>query len=306
MQNRRQLLTAVTMLPGLPSRARSATASMDEHYAESVAMDALSDDLSMALGVRLARFPPQSTGSVWISVHVSGTDYAVADSDLALSRPGPTPVDAAQAELQVTGTSAAHFESFQRGGMGMHGRVQARSLLRATGHPEPGTGDVPVAIDAHFRVAHVPVQVRPGRTEVMGRVSATVVIDGARHEVEAPGKWHEQIGPRPRFAPAFTYFFVQGNGIGLMVSRHARGAWGYVYTDGEIQPLAAFDIEPYGTASRRFTAVLEEGRQINGTATVHRETSVPIEGRRRPGATVTVESDIGVMAGILNDWNPDA
>ena len=306
MQNRRRLLAAGIGALGVPAGVGRAASAMDEHYAESVAMDALSGDLATSLGVRLARFPPQGTGSAWISVHIAGTDYSVVDPGLSLTEPGPTPVHAAMADFQVTGTSEARFESFERGSSAMHGRVRARSLLKATGHPEPGPGDIPASIDARFRVVHAPVQVRPGRTEVMGYVSALVVVDGVRHEVEAPGKWHEQIGPRPRFAPAFTYFFVQGDGIGLMVSRHARGAWGYVFAEGRTARLVAFEIDPYGTPTRRFTATLADGREISGTATVLRETSVPIEGKRRPGATVTVKSDLGSMAGALNDWNPKA
>ena len=35
---------------------------MNEHYAESVAINALSRDLTKSLDVRLGRFPPKNTG----------------------------------------------------------------------------------------------------------------------------------------------------------------------------------------------------------------------------------------------------
>jgi hypothetical protein len=34
------------------------------------------------------------------------------------------------------------------------------------------------------------------------------------------------------------------------------------------------------------------------------EWSVPIEGIRRPGSSVVVDSNIGRLTGSLNDWNP--
>ena len=90
-----------------------------------------------------------------------------------------------------------------------------------------------------------------------------------------------------------------------MTTRHASGAWGYVFRDGEVTTVEAMDIAPYGLRERRFTLRLMDGRSVSGTATVVREVSVPIEGKRRPGATVMVESELGLMVGVLNDWNPE-
>lgn len=307
MPNRRGLLSATLGLWAVPTRAQlAATMSIDPDYAESVAIDALSRDLSRSFGIRLARFPPKGTGTLWVSAYIDGDYYAVADSGLALANPDPTPIEATACDFRVSGTSDATFASTGRGTAAMMGSVQARSRLHAAEHPQPGIGITPVTVRAQFRVAHEPVQVRPGRMEVMGFVTGELVIDDVVHVFDEPGKWHEQVGPRPRFAPAFTYLFVQGDGVGIMVSRHQRGAWGYVFADGKTIRVTALDIDPYGTTTRDFTATLADGRRIHGRATVQRETSVPIEGKRRPGATVIVESDVGRMIGVLNDWNPDA
>ena len=115
---------------------------------------------------------------------------------------------------------------------------------------------------------------------------------------------HEQTGERPSFAPAFTYLFLQGDGSGLMATRHARGAWGYLFSDGQTTPVTGLELEPYGQPVRRFAASLEDGRTVTGTARIVREVSVPIEGARRPGAAVLAESDIGPLVGVLNDWQP--
>ena len=75
-----------------------------------------------------------------------------------------------------------------------------------------GVGDVPVSIEAQFVAEHVPINVRKGRIEVMGRVQGNITIDGKTVALDLPGKWHEQTGARASFAPSFTYLFVQGNG----------------------------------------------------------------------------------------------
>lgn len=278
---------------------------MDEHYAESVAIDALSPDLTRSFGIRLGRFPPRNTGTLWISAYIDGAYYSVADSGLTLAHTDASPIEAEACDFRVGGTSQASFESHARGSSAMCGQVRADARVHAAEHPAPGPGRVAVSVTAEFRVAHEPVRVRPGRIEVMGQVTAEVLIDGVTHHFDTPGKWHEQVGPRPSFAPAFTYLFVQGDGSGIMATRHARGAWGYVLEHGSTTALTGLDIDPYGTRERSFSATLADGRRISGSATVQRETSVPIEGRRRPGATVIVDSDLGRMIGALNDWNPD-
>jgi hypothetical protein len=277
---------------------------MHPDYAESVAVSGLATDAGSGFGARLGRFPPRGSGSLSMSAHVGGRHYAVSDAPLTLVASGATPIDAREATFAVAGASQATFASSDRHTPAMHGRVLAQSRAHGATHPEPGIGDIPILIEATFRVGHPPVQVRPGRMEVMGRVLATVTVGDERHVFDVPGKWHEQVGPRRRFAPAFTYLFVQGDGIGIMASRQVAQTSGYVLEQGTTTAISRLDIDPYGSPERRFTATLADGRRITGVARVLRETSAPIEGQRRPGATVRVESDIGSMVGALNDWDP--
>ncbi|XOV89936.1 MAG: hypothetical protein ACFHX7_08615 [Pseudomonadota bacterium] len=90
-----------------------------------------------------------------------------------------------------------------------------------------------------------------------------------------------------------------------MTSKHTENAWGYVLQAGKTVAVTAMDIDPYGANPRRLVVILEDGRRIEGSAQIVREVSVPIEGHRRPGATVIVTSEIGRMVGSLNDWDPD-
>jgi hypothetical protein len=186
----------------------------------------------------------------------------------------------------------------------MRGVLTARGHLHRDAHPDTGPGNVLVQIEATLEATHEPIKVRPGRIEVMGQVVGVARVESSFHRFELPGKWHEQAGERPSFAPAFTYLFVQGAGVGLMATRHERGAWGYVYAHGETEAVTDLEIDAYGTSERAFTATLANGARVRGRARVVREVSVPIEGSRRPGATVLVESDLGSLVGVLNDWQP--
>ena len=277
----------------------------DPNYAESVAMTGHSTDANTTFDVRIARFPASDHGTLWVYVYIDGRQFGLVDETVGLANPEVTDVSGTDSEFEVTGVSSATLAAAARDTHAMQGRLQARGRLQATAHPTPGAAEVSAEINAVFYADHAPIHVRPGRIEVMGRVHGSILIDGTAHLIDIPGKWHEQVGVRPQFAPAFTYLFVQGEHRGLMATRSIGGAWGYVYDNGAIRNIVELDISPYGAAERQFTATLDDQSVLRGTAQIVREVSVPIEGRRRPGATVVVESDIGRLVGVLNDWNPD-
>ncbi len=276
----------------------------ERHYAESVAMTGHAEDAATTFDVRIARFPDQSRGTLWFYAYIHGRQYSLVDEQVQLLTDAVTPVGESDVAFAVTGSSSASLAGENRYSMSMTGHLLASGMLHPQAHPEPGRGDIPVELEASFTAEHTPINVRAGRIEVMGRVRGTIRIDDQPFELDLPGKWHEQTGERPSFAPAFTYLFVQGEDRGLMATRHERGAWGYVFRDGTATEVTGMEIAPYGQLERAFTATLSDGSTLNGTATVVREVSVPIEGKRRPGATVIVDSDIGHMVGVLNDWRP--
>lgn len=276
------------------------------HYAESVALVGFSDDARHEVSIRLARFPDQGRGELWLFVHTPEVTYGLADPSLGLAgHAAATPVTEASIRMRVDGSSQATFGRE----IGADGRLRGTATLRAvagqTAHPEPGPGTLPVAVDATFTAAHAPVRVRAGRLEVTGRVQATITTPHGTFTLDAPGKWHEQTGPRERFGSAFTYFNVQGADVALLASlRHDGGVYGYLARGAVTEPVTAFTIDPLGTPVRAFSLRLADGTHIDGTATLAHATSVPIEGARRPGALVVVESSIGRLVGHLNDWQP--
>ena len=262
-------------------------------------------DASTTFDVRIARFPEAESGSLWFYLFVDGVQYGLVDDAVTLPDPGVTRIDAADARFALSGSSIASLAGSNRQGRSMGGVLTARGHLHRNAHPETGPGSVLVQIEATLEASHEPIRVRPGRIEVMGQVRGVVRIENAVHSFELPGKWHEQVGERPSFAPAFTYLSIQGNSVGLMATRHERGAWGYVFADGRTEAVVDLEIDGYGAAERAFSATLANGARVQGRATVVREVSVPIEGQRRPGATVLVESSLGPLVGVLNDWQPE-
>ncbi len=273
-------------------------------YAESVALTGHSADGDVTFDVRIARFPSEGRGTLWFYVYIDGAQYALVENELSLPDAGRTDVSLAAASFAVAGDAAARLDAEGRDAQQMSARLEARGRLHATAHPGVGSGAVPVTLAATFQAQHAPIRVRPGRLEVMGRAEGTVTIAGQQRQFSVRGKWHEQTGTRPNFAPAFTYFFVQSEAGGMMAIKHAAGAWGYVLEGDEVTPVEAMRIDGYGGDQRAFMLALADGRQVHGSAEVLREVSVPIEGQRRPGATVVVSSDLGELVGVINDWDP--
>lgn len=281
-----------------------AIARAEDDYAESVNLIGHSNDAGTTLDVRLARFPAQGKATLWLYAFVDGHQYALVDEGLSLVTAEATDQSAPSAHYEATGPAQVRLG--RQGGFsaGMKGRVIATASVSRTADPSPGPGEIPVSVEVSFRARHEPVRVSPGRVEVMGHVVGSIRIADRIVAIDMPGKWHEQHGSRPRFAPAFTYLVFQGPQNGIIATKAAGGAWGYAIEGQVASRVVGLAITPYGVQKRDFSAKLEDGRVISGTANVVREVNVPIEGKRRPGAAVTVESDLGGMVGILNDWTP--
>jgi hypothetical protein len=270
-------------------------------YAESVEISGLSEDGASEFEVRLARFPPRSSGTLWATVCLADQVYNVALDAVRLEVAGRTHVEEADARFEVSDASqtSARLERHRDGPLIGSARV-AVSAHRSV-DPPPGAGSEAVIIDARFESAHAPVQVLPARLEVMGRVSATVRTRLGLFTIAGPGKWHEQTGNRPRFAAMFTYLTATSRDHGLLAVERQPAPFGFAWIGGETIKVKAVKIAP--PADRRaFTVELEDGRRIDGETKTIRTISTPIEGQRRPSATIEVTSTIGDMIGHINDW----
>jgi hypothetical protein len=308
--NRRQFAIATAAVGGrllidpfsvLRAAATQNDGALSPAYAESVEISGLSEDGASEFEVRLARFPPRSNGTLWATICLADQAYNVALDDVKLSFPGRTRVEEADARFEVSDASgtSARLERHRDGPLIGSARV-AVSAHRSV-DPPPGAGSDAVMIDARFESAHVPVQVLPARLEVMGRVSAAVRTPAGVFTIAGPGKWHEQTGNRPRFAAAFTYLTATSRDHGLLAVERQPVPFGFAWMGGETIKVKAVKIAP--PADRRaFTVELEDGRRIDGETRTVRTISTPIEGQRRPSATIKVTSTIGDMFGHINDW----
>ncbi len=278
-------------------------ATLPPAYAESAALVGLTSDGRRGVSLRVGRFPQRGEATLWAMLCLDDTIYSAALGDLSLGDfNGRTRVEEPTARFEIAGAAHALLTRTNENSLKAMARVSCNAHLSAD--PPEGGGDYPLIIEASFESGHRPVQVRPGRLEVMGQVKATVRTPLGVHRTEGPGKWHEQVGDRPRFAPAFTYLSVMGERKGLLATKRQDGAYGYAWLGDHVVTVKTVDIDPMAKR-RRFRAVLENGHVIEGVAVTERTTSVPIEGQRRPGATVLVTSNIGPMVGHLNDWQPN-
>lgn len=276
-----------------------------QDHAESVMLVGISPDGSVELSVRLARFPGRGEGSLWVSVAAWGRVLAMNDDGLELPDAGATPVHDAQVQFEVAGAAGARFSSENRQGASMRGTLVGWAKTHEALHPEPGVGTLPVTFEATFEASHEGIRVRPGRLEVFGRVRAQITTPDGTFDLDVPGKWHEQTGSRPRFAGTFTYLAAQNETTALLARGRGPQDWGYLKEGDDVTLVRTFEIDPLGSDVRHFRLVLEDGREVEGRATVLRQGSVAIEGQRRPGATVVVESEVGRLVGHLNDWDPE-
>ncbi|MCR9261888.1 MAG: hypothetical protein NXH95_19395 [Pseudomonadaceae bacterium] len=287
-----------------------AHAELPDHYAESTMLFALSADGEQEVSLRLARFPLTGKATVWLHIADGEAAWAMAHEQFESSNQA-TPVNEDVAEFGAgLGTQTVKFVSQKRNGEQMLGHLSAELLAVASRHPELGEGVVPVSVDLMYRSSSAGYRSATGRWEMTGSVSGTVTVQGKTIVFDDPGKWHEQIGPRARFAPAFTYFNVQNESVALLAIAFAQGVSGYAMLNGEIYELQSFEIQGPDATPRKFEAQFYDARtdelqRIEGRARAVQQWSVPIEGQRRPGTAVIVETNLGEMFGSLNDWQPD-
>lgn len=276
-----------------------------DHYAESVMIGFLSEDGQADLSLRLARFPGKDEAHVWLHAAFDDTAWSVVDDRFTLAGPGVTRVDDDTASFgAVRSSQSVSFHAVDRNDA-LTGYISANLLVADTRHPETGAGVIPAHLQLVFQARSGGLKSKNGRRELSGRLTGQVTIDGRTHRIDSAGKWHEQTGPREGFAPAFTYLAVQSDTGALLVIGHDVGAAGYAELETGLVPVTSFEIDPEGPAERAFSIGLRDGRSIEGVARVTQRWSVPVEGKRRPGSSVIVDSNLGTFRGSLNDWKPE-
>jgi hypothetical protein len=297
--------SAILLLSAIGAPAQpSGAAQPSPTYSESFMIDATSPDGTEEIAVRLERFPARGVGTLWVMAFFGDQVYSVVQEDVPLDGlRGRVPVESSDVAVAVTGPVTARFERTATDAA-LTATVRAAARAHATTEPPLGPGSLPLTVEARFEAWHRPVNVRIGRSEVMGSVHATIRTPAGVRTLEVPGNWHEQVGERARFGPRFTYLTAQGPNLGLLAVQRAETVYGYAWLAGQVAAVRAFTIDPIGLSERTMRVELENGQVIAGKATVKRLNSIPIEGQRRPGSTIVLTTNVGTLAGHLNDWQP--
>ncbi len=277
---------------------------LPEHFAESVVIGLLAEDGTLDLSLRLARFPQSGKAHIWLHVAAGEGAWSLVDEVFELDYHNATPVTEDDATFDASHRDQrVSFASRNRNGL-LQGSIEANLLVTPTRHPQVGPGTVPALIQLQFSAASPGFRSPTKRWELTGRTAGVVTIGDQSWQIHHDGKWHEQTGSRPKFAPAFTDFNIQNSESSIVVIGRQQATGGYADIAGEVSKVVEFSIEAQGPADRGFSITLENGRSITGVARVVQRWSVPIEGKRRPGSSVLVESNIGSFRGSLNDWEP--
>lgn len=273
-------------------------------YAESAMLAAISMDGREELALRIARDPGRGTGTIWMHLAMDGLVYSAVEENVPLP-PEATRISAPTpwSELQLGGVLFTRHDGPAAREDAATISVEAELRASPRRHPEAGDGFHEVTLDLNFRPDGRAFRVHDGtRRERYGEVRGTVSTPEGNRGLTLPAKWHEQWGPRARFAPSFTYLNLQNEDSALLAIRYTEGTVGYLIDADGQHRITDLEIDEEGPASRRFRIEVENRPDVRGTARVTQRWSVPIEGRRRPGSGVVAETSLGTLAGSLNDW----
>jgi hypothetical protein len=274
---------------------------MSEVWSESVYLDAVSPDGTLAFVARLGRYPTKQIAWVW--AHVFTPNGCVSyNHDQVLCDGHVVAVDDPDAAYDAGDGSASFRREGPRGGI-QSGAATVRVLAHAGSTAPNRPGTVPLELDATFRPHGVLPGAGnlPGRTEEHGTVRVRASWPGGELDLEALGQWHEQHQEAPRFTVPFTYITVRGVDTSLVAIIGAKNSGGILRRAGTGIRATAVRITPPGDA-RTIECDLEDGSTITGAVRSTYRYSVPIDGRPRPGTIVTGTRGGADVSGCVNDW----
>ena len=280
-------------------------AETNNSYAESVMLGLLSLDGSTDLSIRLARFPSKNKAEIWIHLATPEGAWSLVDDSFQLTTNLVTEVTNNEVSFSASRTGQhIQFHSTARDSKSMRGQISGQLLLVNTRHPINEQGSIPFSFDLAFSASSEGFRSKSNRWELTGLVQGIVKINGEEMSLSESGKWHEQVGNRPKFAPAFTYLNLQNDALSLLAIKLEKRSVGYVRLNGKLTSIENFTIEAHGDNEHQFHISFDGGKSISGVTSEAQQWSVPIEGVTRPGSSVLVNSNFGTMTGTLNKWHP--
>ncbi len=311
MIDRRTALYGLGALASMPAvfpvrQARAACKAADEAattFSESIHSGAVSADGQYGINTRLCRYP--ALGAAWIWVHVYTPDGFWAFTDhCAPSGVDKTPVDAQSATFHATNPDLLRYD--RTGPRSAPETVRASAVVqaRASRTPRHGPGTVPLSLDLSFKAGLSYEGLLEGRTEVFGRSSVRVIIDGQVITFEGPSQYHEQVQDTPRFTEPFVYATLWGESAASTLLSGNQGSGGYLLRPDQTLGFTSFSISPPGP-ERRLTVTREDGSKIEGRALRRQRYAIPVYDHIWLGSMASVDLAGQRLLGNINEFLPE-
>lgn len=271
---------------------------------ESVVITLCSADAATGLVARLCRYP--AAGVAWAWLHgwlPDGTTFGYVDDTLPCDG-AVTDTDADDLGYALV-TDAASMTLARTGSRETPASARLSAVVPA--HPTDsaplGPGPRTVEVTASLDLGTAAGSTLPGRSEVHGEGSASVVVDGVAHQLAGAGQWHEQHQDVPRFRVPFTYAMLAGNGCGAVLLGGPRGSGGFVRIGDDTRQVTAFALgEPGPTRSLELT--FAGGDSVATAVTTAHRYTLPLYRKPWNGSRVTVDIAGHRLAGSLNWFTP--
>lgn len=272
-----------------------------ETPSESVHSGVASADGRYRLTTRLCRYP--ELGQAWLWAHALTPDgfYSFVDHAAPCSSM-PTPETDVTARY-VDAAEALVFERSGPVGAPRSAAISGACHVHRTAASRVGPGDHVMSFSIAFRPARLYTGLNAGRTEVFGRSEATLAINGRTVSFEGPAQFHEQRQSLPRFTRPFAYTTLWGEGdsAGTFLFAGQRNE-GYLIEGQAPTDLRILHLDRAGPAQRRIAVQLNDGRTLEGEASVVQAYTIPVYGRVWRGHMVRAELGGRRYVGHVNDF----
>jgi hypothetical protein len=262
-------------------------------WSESVYLDAVSADGTTGFVTRLARHTDGGVAWLWLHAFLPGGEVVGFVRDDLPCDAGRTVDDGPGVvyALDADGVSC-RFERCGPAGAPTGANVRVRF-----------GGVSPATLDATFSPDGAAGSNLPGRTEVLGRVEATVSTASGSTDLRARGQFHEQHQDAPRFTVPFTYGTLRGERVGTVFLIGPARSGGFVHREGSLERATSVSIDPVG-ASRSLRLAMERGGELVVDLRRTHHYLLPINGRDRESSLVYAVTGDDELSGCVNDWQP--
>lgn len=274
----------------------------EETWSESLMLLHFDTEVRNGVSIRVSRYPDKNVTWVWCHVLFEGRLYAFTERRL------PCSIDRNLGAAD-RGDYASHIGGLDFVRHGPVDRLDRIELMadvhsRVGGHGPDGAGRTPVRIEAVFRPTSRKLNTPAGRSEWTGQAEMALSVGGRRASLAGPAKAHEQTQTAPRFDAPFTYAMMWSPGASFIANASSARRYGDYEADGRVRAVRDFRPEP-PAHQRAFSALLDDGRLLNGVASRVAAYEVPVFDRVWRGNIVRVDLDGRRLVGMLNDWRPE-